>query len=423
MAPFLSFFQISLHKNLLSFFFTYVQLEDIKEKAKKLAKYKLCDACLGRQFAKIEHGISNRERGKRIREMLGLEKVDESECWLCDGLMNEIEKFADLVIDALKDYEFNTFLVGCKVDEEILRKEKEIETPYAESIKREINREVGKIVAKKLDKPADFKEPDIVALINTLYDVVELDVRPIYIYGRYRKLVRGIPQTKWYCRKCYGKGCEYCNYKGKMYEESVEELIAKKALEAFEAEDESFHGAGREDIDVLMLGNGRPFILELKEPRKRNVDLKELEKQINEYAKGKVEVTGLRYAKKEEIEKLKSAEYPKIYRVVIKFREKGKINEAVNALRGRIISQRTPKRVAHRRADKIRHKKIIDIKIEDLKMNEATLIIKAESGTYIKEFITGDEGRTTPSLAELAGVEMKVEKLDVIGIGDKDEEK
>jgi len=59
MAPFLSFFQISLHKNLLSFFFTYVQLEDIKEKAKKLAKYKLCDACLGRQFAKIEHGISN----------------------------------------------------------------------------------------------------------------------------------------------------------------------------------------------------------------------------------------------------------------------------------------------------------------------------------------------------------------------------
>ena len=109
--------------------------------------------------------------------------------------------------------------------------------------------------------------------------------------------------------------------------------------------------------------------------------------------------------------------------MVIKFREKGKINEAVNALRGRIISQRTPKRVAHRRADKIRHKKIIDIKIEDLKMNEATLIIKAESGTYIKELITGDEGRTTPSLAELAGVEMKVEKLDVIGIGDKDEEK
>ncbi len=396
-------------------------MQNVKEEAKKLEGYKLCDACLGRQFAKVEHGITNEERGRRIREMMGWERVEAEECWLCEGLMGEIEKFSDMVVEALKEYEFNNFLVGCKVDEEILKREEEISTPYSESIKREINREVGKLVAKKVDKPAEFIHPDIVAIVDTRYDVVILDVRPVFIYGRYRKLVRGIPQTKWYCRKCRGRGCEYCNYKGKMYDESVEELIATKAMEVFQAKDEDFHGAGREDIDVRMLGNGRPFILELKEPRKRNINLDELQELINEYAKGKVEVSQLRYATKDEVEKIKTAKYPKTYRVKIKFEEKGKINEAVNALRGSIISQRTPKRVAHRRADKVRRRKIIDIKIEEIGMNEATLMIKAESGTYIKELVTGDEGRTTPSLAELAGVEMEVVELDVIEIGDENE--
>ena len=391
------------------------------EEAKKLAKYKLCDACLGRQFAKIGYGKRNEERGKEIREMLGLAEILPDDCWLCGGLMAEIEKFADLVIDALKDYEFETFLIGCKVDEEILGREKEIALPYSESIKREINREVGKIVGKKMDKRVDFISPDIVAVINTLYDVVEIDVRPIFIYGRYEKLKRGIPQTKWFCRKCHGVGCDYCNGKGKMYDESVEELIAEEALKAFEAKDESFHGAGREDIDVLMLGNGRPFILELKEPKKRNINLEELREKINKYAEGKVKVKCLRYAQRSEIEKIKSASYPKIYRVKIKFEKKGKINEAVNALRGRIIKQRTPKRVAHRRVDRIRERKIFDITIEEIGMKHAILKIKAEAGTYIKELISGDEGRTTPSLSELAGVKMEVEELDVIYIGDEDE--
>ncbi len=397
-------------------------LEDAEKIVReKLMRYKLCDACLGRQFAKVGHGKKNDERGKEIREIVGLEKVLPGQCWLCGGLMEEIPKFADLVIEALKGYEFNTFLIGCKVDEEILEKEKEISTPYSESIKREINREVGKIVSEKTGKMAEFSTPDIVAVINTLFDTVELDVRPIFIYGRYEKLKRGIPQTKWFCRKCHGVGCDYCNGKGKMYEESVEELIAEEAIKAFEAKDESFHGAGREDIDALMLGNGRPFILELKEPRKRNINLEELEEKINKHANGKIRVRNLRFAERDEIEKIKSAKHPKIYRVKIVFEKNGKINEAVNALRGSIISQRTPKRVMHRRADRVRRRKIIDIEIEELKMNEAILKIKAEAGTYIKELVSGDEGRTTPSLSELAGVKMEVKELDVIYVGDENE--
>jgi len=390
----------------------------MQEELENLLQFKLCDSCLGRQFAKLWHGMTNEERGRKIREENGMEYVPPSSCWLCRGIMGEIDKFASLVVDALKEYEFNTFLVGCRVEEEIIEREERIATSHSESIKREINREVGKRAYNAVQKPVEFVHPDIVAIIDTSYDVVELDVRPVFIYGRYRKLVRGIPQTKWYCRKCHGKGCEYCNFKGKMYEESVEEIIAAEPLRIFQAKDEEFHGAGREDIDVRMLGNGRPFILEIKEPRRRNVDIEFLQNKINENASGKVEVLDLRYATRGEIEALKSAKYPKTYRVVVGFEKKGKINEAVNALRGSIVEQRTPKRVAHRRADKVRRRKVIDIKVEEMKEDEATLIIKAESGTYIKELVTGDGRRTSPSLSHLAGVEMKVKNLDVIEIGD-----
>ncbi|MEM2583626.1 MAG: tRNA pseudouridine(54/55) synthase Pus10 [Candidatus Thermoplasmatota archaeon] len=391
------------------------------EEIERIVKYGLCNSCIGRQFAKLKDGLKNYDRGKKICSEIGIEETLAENCWLCSGISEEIEKYANLLIEEMKKYEFDTFLVGCKVDEEILMKEKEIETPYSESIKREIDREIGKIIQKKLSKKVDFASPDIVGIVDTLFDRIKIDVKPVFIYGRYKKLVRGIPQTKWYCRKCHGIGCKYCNYKGKMYEESVEELIAYEALKEFEAKDESFHGAGREDIDVLMLGNGRPFILELKEPKKRKIDLKILEKKINEYAKGKVEVSNLRYASKHEIEKLKSAKYEKVYRVKIKFAGDGKINEAVNALRGRIINQRTPSRVAHRRADRVRERKIIDIKIKDMKMNEAIIEVVAEAGTYIKELITGDNGRTTPSLSELYGSKIEVEELDVIYVGDENE--
>lgn len=400
-----------------------IENKDIQEIAKKIASYNLCDSCLGRQFAKIGHGMSNRQRGKRIREFYGPEF--KGKCWLCNGIMDEIEKFSDMVIEALKEYEYDTFLIGSKVDEDILRKEAEIGslTSYGESIKQEINREIGKLVERKTKKRVEFIRPHITAIVNTIYNLVELDVRSLYISGRYRKLKRGIPQTKWYCRKCRGLGCDYCNNTGKMYEESVEEIIAAKVMEVAKAREEYFHGAGREDIDVLMLGNGRPFILELRIPKKRNIDLSMLEKMINEYGRGKVEVSSLNWAEKKDIEKLKSAKWDKTYRVVIKMERKGKINEAVSALRGYSIHQRTPSRVSHRRADRIRKRKIYDIYIEEEKMDEITLIIKAESGTYIKELVTGDGGRTVPSLSQMAGCAIEVKQLDVIEIGDKNGEK
>ena len=87
----------------------------------------------------------------------------------------------------------------------------------------------------------------------------------LWLESRYRKLRRGLPQTVFYCPLCKGdrrrsKGCQQCGGFGKLTKESVQELIGRRILPQMQAKGGSFHGAGREDVDVLMLGRGRPFV-------------------------------------------------------------------------------------------------------------------------------------------------------------------
>lgn len=398
--------------------------EVLKIADKTLSKYKLCDSCLGRVFARIDSNLTNGKRGETIRKLLkNYKKIKVENCWLCSGLLNEIPHFVDLISESLSHYEYETFLIGSKVDEDIADREQELFSftgpEHSEPIKTEINREIGKILEKKLKKEVNFEKPTIMVILDTAFDVVDLQISSLFIYGRYNKYRRDIPQTRWFCSVCQGKGCKRCNYTGKLYDTSVEELIASRFLEAAEAKDESFHGSGREDIDVRMLGDGRPFVLEIKNPKKRNLNLSKIENDTNKLNKGVIEVSKLRYSDRDEVNRLKHAGFKKTYRVV--FHGEGPINneklkKAVLSLQATKIGQLTPSRVAHRRANMVREKHIYRCEIESVDGNMAILKVEAESGTYIKELISGDKGRTKPNLSEMIGVPCKVTELDVIEI-------
>jgi tRNA pseudouridine synthase 10 len=397
----------------------------IVERAKKtLSTYKLCDHCLGRLFAKIGSGQTNQKRGETLRKQLKQKnKTEMHDCWLCDGLLEEIPHFAALLQNALKEYDFDTFLVGSKIDEDIQEREQElwryIGSDYTEPIKIEINRETGKILEKNLGKEVDFEQPTIMAVVDTVFDVVHLQIQSLFIYGRYKKYTRDLPQTRWFCKICHGKGCRKCKYTGKMYEMSVEELVAQPFLKITNGDEEAFHGCGRADIDARMLGNGRPFVLEIKNPMIRNLNLSQLESTINTSNKGVIEVSNLRFSDRDEIARIKNAAFKKIYRIVIQSEKQinnKKLKKAAQTLRGITIGQFTPSRVAHRRANMVRERKIYDCNIESVDNTMAILTIEAESGTYIKELISGDDGRTTPNISKITGVPCKVTALDVIEI-------
>ncbi|MCL4325461.1 MAG: tRNA pseudouridine(54/55) synthase Pus10 [Candidatus Thermoplasmatota archaeon] len=390
--------------------------EEMKDTIAKLNEMKLCIRCRGRALGKVGKGYTNIERGLAIGG-----KDYDKECEICSGIFLNFEKYYNISITKLDGIEFSKFSVGSRFDSEIYAKEEQIwnesGTKWGESIKSEFNREFGKYFLHKAGKEASIEEPDVTILVDTSFDTVTIVVYPIYIYGRYRKYIRSIPQTRWNCRACNGKGCDRCSNTGKLYDTSIEEQIAYEIVKETEPKDEKFHGMGREDIDALMVGDGRPFIIELREPKKRIVNLELMEKKINQHGTGKIEVTHLSYVKGSMVERIKNATPDKEYIVTfITDAKKDTVLLAIETIKGKTIMQKTPTRVLSRRADLIRKREVKDIILVDNIDKTYKLKIRAESGTYIKELINGDGGRTTPSFTEVVGTGCEVKELDVVKV-------
>jgi tRNA pseudouridine synthase 10 len=430
-------------------------------------EYYICHHCLGRMFSLLGTNTTNYDRGNslllaltmeyhrkylskneeheeaiNILKILGekakfnparsvLEKegfnsftINSSEnCYLCNEIFNNISSYAKIAIQNLHDLEFNNILVGTALNSQIINREDSFKAHFnlldAESFKNHFNREVGKELSNILNKPSEFANPDITIIfsLNFTSSEVNLLIRSIFIKGRYNKFIRGIPQTHWDCRLCRGKGCESCNFSGKQYKTSVEELISPDFVKEAKAENSKFHGAGREDIDVKMLGKGRPFILELRNPQIRTLNLEKLQK--------KVKISNLEYSNKPQVKELKfnAENTKKVYRALVSSSEgitkekfEVKLNELKSIFGTQKIKQRTPNRVSHRRADKIREKKVYKIRGTFIKPKVFEFVIEAQGGTYIKELINGDDGRTTPSFTEIFGFPIECKNLDVLEI-------
>ena len=388
----------------------------------------ICDHCLGRFFGKRSHGLSNDERGSGLRIARAIAENQPYEkftgtCWVCNNFFSSVPAWADRVAEAVSGIEFSTFLVGCRVPPLIAENEEmvwsDLSLPEPEPFKSEVNREVGKAVSSRTGKAVDFRNPDVVVILDLANSVVEVQVNSVFFYGRYQKFERGIPQTHWDCRACRGKGCEKCNFTGAQYLDSVEELIGRPVIELFDAENAVLHGAGREDIDARMIGTGRPFILEVVSPKRRTLDLAAVEAAVNRSADGRVSVAIQRWSERGEVETLKSNKAHKKYRILVEVDGELSADEfakALTALQGVTIHQRTPERVAHRRADKIRERRVLDIGYAGMQDGKFVVDVLGEAGLYIKELVSGDGGRTVPSLAGNLKRTARVTSLDVVQV-------
>jgi tRNA pseudouridine synthase 10 len=394
----------------------------------------ICDHCLGRFFGKRSFGLSNDARGRSLRVAHFIHenhpfKEPEGTCWICGDAFGRIDEWADRAVRALDGIEFSTFLVGTRVPPLIAESEEMVWSDLGlsdpEPLKSEMNREVGKAIGARTGKNADLANPEVVIILDLAGDNVEIQVNPIFVSGRYMKYERGIPQTHWHCRVCRGAGCERCNFTGKMYQDSVEELIGRPAAEALDGDNAILHGSGREDIDARMLGTGRPFVMEIVAPRKRSMDLAELETLINASAEGRVAVTLSSWCGHDDVETIKTNKAHKKYRILVGLDgpvPPERLCSALSALSGVTIDQRTPERVAHRRADKIRKRRVLDIAYVGEEDGRFLIEVTGEAGLYIKELVSGDNGRTHPSLTEVLGIPARVERLDVIQVEGTEQE-
>jgi tRNA pseudouridine synthase 10 len=323
----------------------------------------VCDSCLGRQFAKLLRGYSNHERGKIIRDFLAME---------CEAKKIKADP---------ANFEKGKKRKKCVV--------------YPEPIKSEISRELGKMIAEKTGRRVDPSKPDILIIFDIPKGGTEIFSNSLFVYGEYKKFVRGLPQTK-----------------SSRYKKTIQDVIAKPFMKFTSASSNVLHALGREDKEAKCLV-WRPFILELKQPMKRRIDFKGAKKEIN--MRKEVKVRGLRISDKKEVSLLKSKRPYKVYKVVVDFERKVEKVGNVRKLVG-VVRQGTPKRVLPSKPDKIKDKKVKSIKWKRINNKRYRFEIKTESGMYLKELVSGDSGRTNPSVSKVLGNKAKVKEFDLIGL-------
>ncbi|ESS70512.1 hypothetical protein TCDM_00635 [Trypanosoma cruzi Dm28c] len=188
-----------------------------------------------------------------------------------------------------------------------------------------------------------------------------------------------------------------------------------------------FHSAGREDVDVRMLGSGRPFVLEIISPSRQRVtphDLAVFEEAVNKSEKGSVEISDLRVTDADITVRLARHSQSKVkkYRCVVWCSraivdpEHDDYFQAVNAVKDLDIEQRTPVRVLHRRSMQVRPRMIHSIRLMPLNAHWFLMDLETQAGTYVKEFVHGDMGRTKPHLGALLNGRTDIIQLDVLGM-------
>lgn len=270
----------------------------------------------------------------------------------------------------------------------------------------------------------DFTEADLIKEGYFLSPVtvpcqhkVEIQHKSVFVAGRYNKYSRKLPQTPWLVdgvRKA---------------DSSVQELICPLIVAAFRASDVRFSSSGREDVDVLMLGSGRPFLLELVNPSDVSIsddDLRGIEEAVNAQAMGQVAVRQLVRVGRDSSALLKKGEEEKrkTYSAVV-WLKKEVTQESLRCLdecADLVIQQRTPIRVLHRRTLAVRERAIYSMRTQIVESGSSSprhffrLELVTQAGTYIKEFVHGDFGRTQPNVGTLLGCDADILSLDVLDV-------
>lgn len=317
---------------------------------------------------------------------------------------NLIHNIIVSISNFLKEFEYDSFNLGISGIDEIEYK-KELRCIFIEQM------------ASKFSKKLDLESPNISFFVDFRKNIILLHIHQVFIGGNYCKFSRNIAQTQHFCRKCRGKGCEECSFSGFITKMSVEQLLSKVLLPKFDSKQLIFHGGGREDVDVLMLGSGRGFVAELTIPKKRNIDLKKIENEINKKFKGKISVNNLKFVTKKKISEIKNYMHDKIYSAKIIAYDNIDF-EILNKLIDKEIEveQLTPTRVSKRRVLMKRDKLVILKEIKKINDKEFEIILKCSHGTYVKEFISGDDDKTNPSISKILGINCECRELDVLEI-------
>ncbi|HEY7081556.1 MAG TPA: hypothetical protein VH500_17830 [Nitrososphaeraceae archaeon] len=324
-------------------------------------------------------------------------------CYICTGLMDKIDVMALEIHSTLDgEYEFNTFLIGTSLAAQFIEREDEIRAILKirgmASIKHHITSAVRKKFRMLTRASEKFDKPDVLITVNIFSDNsynVTTRSRSIIAAGRYTKNQRGIYQKTPKSKELTESNAN------RPFRKSIEEIITYKVLAATMGSNVRFNWIGSEDKNSLVLGAGRPFFVEILNPKKRSFSNNSLiieECQIN-----------ARLA-------ILDTDHP---RSAPRSRTVTKImihcSESLSTKDLRELTSLTGTIVKLKSKFSLIEKKIYSVSVDRIDKSLFYLTIDADSGLPIKQFVGGKE-YANPNISMLLGSQCDCLSFDILDV-------
>jgi tRNA pseudouridine synthase 10 len=150
------------------------------------------------------------------------------------------------------------------------------------------------------------------------------------------------------------------------------------------------------------------------------LDLSKLLQEVNAHSQC-ASLTSLDYADEGDMDRMTKgiADKRKKYRCVVHTKKAftaSELGSKISTLGDVNITQNTPVRVLLRRAALPRQRHINNIKVTWVNPHFFYLDLETQAGTYVKEFVHGDKGRTNPSISAILDSQCDILQLDVSGL-------
>ena len=244
--------------------------------SKIFKNYDLCEYCAGRLISKFTGKPSSKLLGKKYLKKFS--KSSDTKCYICKNIFQNLDTMLSNIYEKSNNIDFKTFNLGLTLKNSFLEKDDYIKSKFKikgiENIKFGISKEMAKKISQKTKSKRILVDPEMFIQANFKDGSCTIRTKPIFIYGRYNKKIRKLPQKQLSCKKCNGIGCHNCDFKGFENIESIEGKISNFLIKKFDGTQVKINWIGGEDQSSLVLGKGRPFFVKILNPKRRNRTLR-----------------------------------------------------------------------------------------------------------------------------------------------------
>lgn len=323
---------------------------------------------------------------------------DARNCQICRGLWNHLEETSKQIVQATRKYQYDTFLIGLTLDHSFYDSEDKFRSKFKirgkENIKTNLLRDIRKNFGKISKKKTNLDYPDII--INVQIDgkfekTISVSSSTLILRGRYNKLKRFQIKTK---NSTTGDAMEFNQH-------HIEKILKKIISNRFNSDSITFWPIGKEEPKSLVLGNGRPFYVTIKNS-----------KIINFKQSLSIQSNGILFKLIEKVRSLPTSTPPCVKKVLslVSFQEKLRTNDFGKLIDSGILIIE----LVNRKNKNWQFIYQMDFKVKTQRKIELTTI--CDNGLPIRKFIEGDDDDISPTLGQIVGKKCTCDKVDILDI-------